>query len=137
MCPHRTVRGLPGGDGVLDRIGDGSPRRDIGQALEAQMPPGEAAARAGDQPALGWTVVLRRQPVRIVDGQVEAGQADAFEIICCDCGDHPDLDYCEVSPELQRIRGPYTIVAGVVAYREHLDLHHRRHARVPVTACDD
>ena len=59
---------------------------------------------------------------------------DAFEIICCDCGDHPDLDYRDVSPELQRIRGPYPIVAGVAAYEQHLDLHHPPPARVPVTA---
>lgn len=38
-----------------------------------------------------------------------------FEIICCDCGDHPDRDYCEVPPGLQRIRGPYLIAAGVEA----------------------
>ncbi len=28
-----------------------------------------------------------------------------FEIICCDCRDDPDLDYREVPPRLQRIRG--------------------------------
>jgi hypothetical protein len=82
-------------------------------------------------------VVLRRRPVRIVDGQVETGHGDAFEIICCDCGDHPDLDYCDVSPELQRIRGPYTIVAGVAAYEEHLDRQHPRPAPEGVTGRDD
>ena len=61
------------------------------------------------EPGQDWTVVLRRQPARIVAGQAEGGYTDAFEIICCDCGDHPDLDYGEVSPELQRIRGPYPI----------------------------
>ncbi len=80
--------------------------------------------RACDQPALGWTVVLRRRPAHIVDGRVQGGYTSAFEIICCDCGDHPDLDYRDVSPELQRIRGPYPIVAGVAAYEQHLDLHH-------------
>ena len=93
--------------------------------------------RTRDQPALGWTVVLRRQPARIVEGLVQGGYTNMFEIICCDCGDHPDLDYRDVSPELQRIRGPYPIVAGVAAYKNHLDLHHRRHARVPVTGRDD
>jgi hypothetical protein len=53
---------------------------------------------ARDQPADGWTVVLRRQPARIVQGRPEAGHTDAFEIICCDCGDHPDQDYSEVAP---------------------------------------
>jgi hypothetical protein len=60
-----------------------------------------------DQPGGGWTMVLRRQPARMVAGRPEAGYTDAFEIICCDCGHHPDQDYSEVAPELQRIRGPY------------------------------
>jgi hypothetical protein len=74
-------------------------------------------------PGPGWTVVLRRQPVRIVAGQAEGGYTDEFEIICCDCGDDPGLDYREVSPALQRIRGPYPIASGITAYV----LHARRH----------
>ena len=50
----------------------------------------------------------------------EGGYAHAFEIICCDCGDHPDLDYREVSPEHQRIRGPYPFPASVAAYQKHV-----------------
>jgi hypothetical protein len=92
--------------------------------------------RTCDQPALGWTVVLRRQPARVVEGQSPGGCTDMFEIICCDCGDHPDLDYGDVSPELQRIRGPYPIAAGVAAYKEHLLLHHPGPARVLVTGRD-
>jgi hypothetical protein len=80
--------------------------------------------RTCDQPALGWTVVLRRQPVRIVEGQPEGGYTDLFELICCHHGDHPDLDYRDVSSELQRIRGPYPIAAGVAAYDEHIKLEH-------------
>lgn len=76
-----------------------------------------------DRSASDWTVVLRRQPARIVAGHPEGGYTNVFEIICCDCGDQPDLDYREVSPELQRIRGPYPIAAGVVAYEEHIKLH--------------
>jgi hypothetical protein len=83
-------------------------------------------SHACDQPALGWTVVLRRQPARIVEGRPEGGYTNAFELICCVCGDHPDLDYRDISPELQRIRGPYPIAAGVVAYEKHLELYHRR-----------
>lgn len=85
----------------------------------------EVGLMAGDQPGRGWTVVLRRQPARIVDGQPEGGYGSAFEIICCDCGDDPDLDYREVSPELQRIRGPYLVAAGVAAYERHVDRYHR------------
>ena len=93
--------------------------------------------RACDQPALGWTVVLRRRPARLVDGRVEGGYTSVFEIICCECGDHPDLDYRDVSPELRRIRGPYPIGAGVAAYEEHLRRQHRPPARMRVTGRDD
>ena len=70
-----------------------------------------------------WTAVLRRRPARIVDGQPEGGYTSMYEIVCCDCGDHPDLDYRDVPPELQRIRGPYPIAAGVAAYLKHLERH--------------
>lgn len=74
---------------------------------------------------LGWTLVLRRMPVRLVEGRSEGGQTNAFEIICCDCGDDPDQDYRDVPPKLQRIRGPYQpIAAGVAAYEKHVRLHH-------------
>lgn len=76
----------------------------------------------------GWTLVLRRRPVRIVDGRPEGGYTDDFEIICCDCGDDPDLDYREVSHELQRIRGPYPAAAGITAYVKHA----RRHPKPPI-----
>ena len=84
---------------------------------------GLASVAAHDQPGPGWTVVLRRQPVRILEGRPEGGYTDAYEIVCCYCGDHPDLDYREVSPELQRIRGPYPFAAGVTAYGKHAGLH--------------
>lgn len=71
-------------------------------------------------------MVLRRQAARMVAGRAEGGYTDAFEIVCCYCGDDPDLDYDEVSPELRRIRGPYPIALGVTAYERHLGQHHRR-----------
>lgn len=78
-----------------------------------------------DRPGDGWTIVLRRQPTRIVAG----GYTNLFELICCDCGDHPDQDYSEVSSELQQVRGPYSIRAGIAAYKGHLRLHrHPAHA---------
>ena len=76
-----------------------------------------------DQPGLDWTVVLRRCPVRVVAGQAEGGYTNLFEIICCDCGDDPGLDYRQVPTTLQRIRGPYPIAAGVAAYDRHLKQH--------------
>jgi len=89
-----------------------------------------------DQPGGGWTAVLRRRPARIVEGQPEGGYTNVFEIICCDCGYHPYLDYREVSSEPQRIRGPYPIAAGAAAYEKHLELHQqpgRRHRPGPAT----
>ena len=47
------------------------------------------------RPGLDWTVVLRRQPARIVAGKAEGGYTNVFEIICCRCGDDPDRDYHE------------------------------------------
>ena len=81
---------------------------------------------APNQPAPGWTVVLRRQPVRIMEGQPVGGYTDVYELICCECGDHPDLDYRDISPELQRIRGPYTFAAGITAYGKHVNRYHRQ-----------
>jgi hypothetical protein len=77
------------------------------------------------RPGPGWTVVLRRRPVRIAQGRPEGGYTKEFEIVCCYCEDDPDLDYREVSPELQQIRGPYPIAAGIAAYVKHA----RRHPR--------
>jgi hypothetical protein len=77
-----------------------------------------------DEPAPGWTLVLRRQPVHLVDGLPEGGYTDAYELICCDCGDNPSLDYRDVSPDLQRIRGPYRFSAGIEAYGQHDRLQH-------------
>jgi 4-carboxymuconolactone decarboxylase len=110
---------------------------DIAAALEEPdgygPPAGPAFAREEgmatcDQRAGSWTVVLRRQPARIVAGRPEGGYTDMFELICCDCGDDPDLDYREVSPRLQLVRGPYPIAAGVAAYTQHVKLHQPRSA---------
>jgi len=68
----------------------------------------------------GLTASLRRQPARRVEGRGEGGYTGAFELICSDCGDHLYLDYSEVSSRLRRIRGPYTMQAGLAAYEEHL-----------------
>lgn len=68
------------------------------------------------EPGQDWTVVLRRQPARIVAGQAEGGYTDAFEIICCDCGDHPDRDYrrgltrASAGPRVIPDRGRHCIV---------------------------
>lgn len=84
-----------------------------------------------DEPALGWTLVLRRQPARLVEGRPDGGYTDLYELICCGCGDDPDLDYDDVSPRLQRIRGPYQFSAGIAAYGQHDRL---RHGQQPALA---
>jgi hypothetical protein len=84
----------------------------------------ETGLVAHGRPGHGWTVVLRRQPARIVDGRPEGGYTEAFELICCDCGDDPDLDYREVAPQFQRIRGSYPLPAGITACEKHVARHH-------------
>lgn len=78
-----------------------------------------------DQTGLGWTVVLRRQTAQIVEGQAEGGYTDAYELVCCQCGDHPGTSYRELSAELRQIRGPCPIAAGIGAYGRHVWRYHR------------
>ncbi len=66
--------------------------------------------------------ILRRQPVRAVQGHADGGYTGLFELICGDCGDHLYLDYSEVPARLQRLRGPRTMRAGLAAYERHLGL---------------
>ena len=66
--------------------------------------------------------MLRSQPVLMVDGRVGGRPTGEFELICCECGDNPYLDYSQISPGLQQIRGPYTLADGLAAYEQHLGL---------------
>lgn len=67
---------------------------------------------------------MSRDDLPRVTGKKSAGPADsAFEVICRDRGDHPYLDYSQLSLRLQRLRGPYnTIEASLAAYEENLGL---------------
>jgi len=65
---------------------------------------------------------LRRQPVRIADGRMKGGYTGTSELICPSCGDHPYLDYSEVPPRLQWLRGPCTLEAGLAEHDKHLGL---------------
>jgi hypothetical protein len=71
------------------------------------------------QPGHGGEAVLRRQPVRIVNGRVEGGYTNMYEVICPSCGDHPYLDYSEISPRLQWLRGPYRLEVGLAVFHKH------------------
>ena len=101
--------------------------REITRSLTAVMP-GWLIAICGvclviplaGQPGHGGTAFVRCQPARIVDGRFEGGYTGLFELICPGCGDHPYLDYSEVPPRLQWLRGPRTLGAALEAYDEHL-----------------
>jgi len=73
------------------------------------------------QPGHGRTAFVRRQPVRIVEGRVEGGYTGVFELICPGCGDNPHVDYSEIPPQLQWLRGPRTLEAALEAYDKHLE----------------
>jgi len=68
----------------------------------------------------GRTAFVRRRPVRIVDGRFNGGYTDLFELICPGCGDHPYLDYSDVPPRLQWLRGPRPLEAALAAYHKHI-----------------
>jgi hypothetical protein len=72
------------------------------------------------QPGHGRTAFVRRQPVRIVDGRFVGGYTGVFEFICPGCGDNPYVDYSEIPPRLQWLRGPRTLEAALEAYDEHV-----------------
>jgi hypothetical protein len=63
---------------------------------------------------------VRRQPARIVDGGFGGRYIDVFELICPSCGDHPYLDYTEVLPRLQWLRGPRALWPALAAYHKHI-----------------
>lgn len=97
----------------------------MASATTWRPPPAKQPVEDADsQPGPGWTLVLRRQPALVIGGYI-----DAFELICCDCGDDPDVDYHHVAQGLQQIRGPYSVSAGVAAYAEHVRHHQQQAAR--------
>jgi hypothetical protein len=42
-----------------------------------------------------------------------------YELICPACGDHRELDYLEIPPRLQRLRGSYGLEAALAAFHKH------------------
>ena len=71
----------------------------------------------------GFGAILRRcRPASIAPGRAEGSHAAEFELICFDCGNDPGLDYSQVSPRLQPIRGPRTMETAWTAYERRLGL---------------
>jgi hypothetical protein len=91
------------------------------------MPHAVVTPPPAGRPRHGSWPILRREPVRIVDGRFEGsrfegGYTDVFELIYPNCGDHRDLDHSEVSWRLQWLRGPHPLEAGLAAFHIHLGL---------------
>ena len=107
----------------------GRPARDTAREASNKAIAQEAGMAIRGPRMYGWTVVLRRQPVRMVEGRAEGGYTDVFELICRDCGDDPGPDYREAPPRLRRVRGPYPIADGIAAHEQH----RRRHQPPGVT----
>jgi hypothetical protein len=61
-----------------------------------------------------------------VDGEPEGGYTNMYELICCDCGDDPWVDYREVPAAFRQTRGPYLFTAGIAAYAHHVRRYHSR-----------
>ena len=81
--------------------------------------------KSRDQDEVGWSVMLRRHGPASVQAQPKADDAERYELICRLCGDDSRLAYLDVSPDLQRLRGPYPIAAAVAKYEQHVQFHER------------
>ena len=83
----------------------------------------EANVTVNDWSERKWTLGLRRLPASDVDGGRGDDDAVEYELICRYCGDDPQLGHGEVPAELQQIRGPYQVKAGIEAFLEHDQSH--------------
>jgi hypothetical protein len=73
------------------------------------------------QPGHGRTASLRRQPVRIVDGRMEGGYTDTFELICPGCEWRgPQVLPDEHSGSASRLHGSREVLDVVLSVRGHL-----------------
>ena len=82
-------------------------------------PPGTTTACFCEHSRPAWPMAVQRP--------VYTGK---YEVICPACGDDPNLNYDQVPPELQKLRGPHSALAsGVAALDEHLSSMPRERAR--------
>jgi hypothetical protein len=58
---------------------------------------------------------LRHQRVLRVKGRLEDGYTGAFEVICCDRGNHASLGYSQVPARPQWLRGQYDTIEDLAS----------------------
>ena len=83
----------------------------------------EADVTMSHSPEDDWTLSLRKRPRSALDRRPDGGRAEEYELLCRDCGDDPRGAYRGVPAELQQVRGPYSLEAGIEAFMEHNDCH--------------
>jgi hypothetical protein len=108
--------------------GTGSAARTVAVPAARTPDRGDPRPRAGSdgvgalplagQPGHGGTAFLRILQARGADGH----DGSMYELICPECGDRAELDYSEVVPRLQWLRGPRPIAQGLAAYHKHLGI---------------
>jgi hypothetical protein len=76
-----------------------------------------------DPPEDEWTLSLRKRPRSVFDLRPDDDRAEEYELVCRDCGDDLRGAYCGVSAELQQVRGPYSVEAGIEVFMEHCERH--------------
>ena len=70
-----------------------------------------------------WTLSLRKRARGVSGHRPDDDRAEEYELVCRDCGDDPRGAYREVSAELQQVRGPYSVEAGIEVFLEHCERH--------------
>lgn len=78
---------------------------------------------ASNLPSGEWALSLRKRPASSLDRRPEAARAEEYELVCRDCGDDPRDGYRGVPAELQQVRGPYPLEAGIEAFMDHSESH--------------
>lgn len=79
---------------------------------------------SGHEDEPDWIMALRRRPASASDRHPDGGTS-TFEIICRMCGDDPALDHRQAPAGRRRIRGSYTLTAGIAAFLRHQAFHDR------------
>lgn len=76
-----------------------------------------------DSPDDDWTLSLRKRPRSVLDHRPDNSRREEYELVCRDCGDDPRGAYRGVPADLQQVRGPYSLEAGIEAFMEHSGCH--------------